>query len=789
MEVIEAAFEVGRWSVGRFHRVITEVREPVRAAKLPEQLGWLLASLHWAYVSHGASEEGIDNETADGEVWERYAIGVQGKSGPTPIGTDPESVMELVNMREGAVAHFKRETMSTLRKLDSVELGAVMCHITRYGTAPKMLELVLPLAMKRISEASLVKDIVPRFMVLAVLQPDLEGSSLLNTLMSQAKDFISIEAANSALEYCAHLQRSNCCRAILDGLGHLVRPEGLVAALIPASARGSEHLLAILELFVMDQCQQAMERKLNRERGRDDAGGMSSLSALSPPPLPASRTVTIESPCEADYGEMVAPCVYMLLVLAAAGGYAKPNTVKELIEFYRDPCQSLIGNRVRETFHARFIKDLFNLVCQLNHVGTSWTLIECGWSPPSIQSALYQAIQLGHQSMVHVLLDSLLLPDTLLEPPSGIIPLVFRKTECLTLLPMVARRFPTEAEWFIEQISCIPIPPCVPRTPQSEPDLRPRAVSGVRIGLCKLSLLLQRTVNAPSIIWNKLQDSGQFRRAGTISHSAGGEALETESLVCMAPLALLDSQAVHDTVGGRFFNPSSPFIRLLATGEESIILQPVMQALMEYHWIRGRFWLRYALQLFFSLLFVVLAWAVFVLVAQRQNPAAVTTVGSEQYDIDTLRPLGVIVLALSLAFMVQELRQFLDEPRNYISPSNAVDILIHFTVMYSVIQGAFRYSYVPPLLMSFTLILCACRFLLHLRIIPSVGPIVRIWVTAIFNIFPIFVPMMIMAVSFAGAFYLVQTPMVAPGVIYTGHFGGFKASLQSVLTMAGGDYR
>ncbi|KAJ3032220.1 hypothetical protein HDV00_007955 [Rhizophlyctis rosea] len=816
--VIESAFTLGRWSIERFNHIIKLIREPLRTRpSISPSLVYDLDSLHWAALSKRNSDEGTDNAQADEEVWKRYAVDILKKpltgpgslenstnpdtAPPSPIAstipdkrlpkplsslrnetTEEETSIDMDEIRRGAYTHFRNSILTTLEEISDQELCTVVCFITRYGTAPQMMSIVFPVAIRRISEITLMRDIIPRFVVLAVLQPDVEGAAMVEMLLSLAMEMITIDTANSALEYCAHLQRTSCCKLVLDRVGWLVRPEGVVSAMIPAAARGSEHILALLELFVMDRIQ-----------GEGGAKGFAK---------PAIWGVGKSGDCgeggwdsgvgggggggPMDYGELVAPCSYALLVLAAAAGYAKPSTVKELLEFYEDPCSVALCGRVSEGRHRRFVKELFTLTCQLNHVGITWVLIEAQWMPPSIQSALYQAVKLGHQSIVHILLDSLLLPDSQIDTHSGVVPILFRNSEVLALLPMVARRFPTEASWFLEQISCIPIPACVPRTNHHEADLRPRIVRGVRLGSVSLLEAIQRfaTLTSAQSMWSRVSMNGQFHRAGLTATGAS----EAECLICMAPAALLDQEAIHDTVGGRVFRSSNPFIRLLATGDESITLQPCMQALMEYHWIRGKFWLRYALQFSMSLAFIIGIFFVFVLIIQKQYAAALTTVNSPIYESQALIPLSVLVVVLSFTFLIQELRQFLDEPSEYVSPSNAADLTIHIASIYSIVRAVFLSSYVPPLLLSATIVLAACRLLLHLRIIPSVGPIIRIWASATLNILPILFPMMIMALSFAAAFYLMEMSIVDTSVVYQGHFHGMQESLQSVLTMMGGDY-
>ncbi|KNC99349.1 uncharacterized protein SPPG_05596, partial [Spizellomyces punctatus DAOM BR117] len=758
--IIEAAFAAGRWSVARFHRIVKDLREPVYRDRPAEPLGSHLDGLHWALAANAAANEGREDEFADAEVWQRFSIDIEGRSGMLPQPTDPEGVMELVTMREGAEEYFRREVEQGLRKLHGNELETILQYITQYASAPKLMELVCPLIFKRVSEEAITRDIIPRFMVLAVLQPDAIGSAILETLLADYSAFVSQDAANSALEYCAHLQRANCCRVILDNLGHLVAPEGVITALIPICARGTDHLLAVLELFIMDKCQTTMDRKEVDRRHMEEGRG---------------------NQLENDFPDIVAPCVYMFLVLAAAGGYAKPRTVKELIEFYEDPCAPLLTGRVSTARHNQFVQDLFHLVCELNLTAIVWTLIESHWIPPDITPTLRQAIELGHQSLVHILLDSLLIPDEKLEPPSGQLPLVFRKSRALTLLPTVAQRFPAEACWFLQELSSIPIPSCVPVGETREAEVRAAPVRGTRLGTATLAEVTRRTdnINPFMQIWTRLNIVAQLRGA-----TIGTGTPEAECVICMAPEALLTEEAYHDSVGGKFFRQPSPFIRLLGTGDKEIILQPVMQALMEYHWIAGGFWYRFALHFIMSLSFIASIWAMFTLTVQEEFGH------SSEGTAKGLLPITCIALFLCVLFIIQELREFMDAPGDYIrSMSNLVDTVVHISVLYCAIRGALMHKYVPPLLMGFTLVLACTRLLMQLRIIPSIGPIIRIWVSATANIFPVLVPFTVLASSFAGGFYFIQYPLAlqAPATADL-HFQSMTQAMQSVLTMTAGDY-
>ncbi|KAI9206108.1 uncharacterized protein BJ171DRAFT_498696 [Polychytrium aggregatum] len=120
--------------------------------------------------------------------------------------------------------------------------------------------------------------------------------------------------------------------------------------------------------------------------------------------------------------------------------------------------------------------------------------------------------------------------------------------------------------------------------------------------------------------------------------------------------------------------------------------------------------------------------------------------------------------------------------------SNAVDIGIHLVTIIIVLQSVWLQQSVPPLLMSIVLVLYATRVMLHLRIIPSVGPLVRIWVSASVNILPILIPMAVVITSFAGGFYIVERGLSNTGIPPSVHFSDAATTFQSVMTMASWDY-
>ncbi|KAJ3169112.1 hypothetical protein HDU88_000904 [Geranomyces variabilis] len=755
--VIEAAFALGRWSMDRFNSVMRDVRGVAYGTRPAEPLATYMESLNWAILSSSAADEGREDEEADLHVWNRYSITYDNCHGPLPQPTDPESVLKLLDMRTKALDFFEREVKSELPKLNNDDLETMLLYITKFKTAPSLMDLVCPLAFQRLPEETIINEMIPRFMVLAVLQTDSVGAAMIKALLSRWKHLIRDWAANSALEYAAHMSRPACLRVLLDQLSDLLCAEGVISAMIPCCARGTDHLLAMLELFIMDQCQQLTEKNL-----RDG----------TEPSSPAA------SGTQEAFAELVPPCAYLFLVLAAGGGYAKPGTLSELIEFYNEPCAALLVDRVTPSQHTRFVEDLFYLASQLNFTAIVWTLIKAGWSPPDIVPTLQLAIQTGHQSLIHILLDSLLVADDKLQAPGGAVPYIFRKSKAVTLLPLIAQRFPSEASWFLANISSLPLPSCIPLGENQEAQVRATSVRGTRLGIATLGEVARRThtLNPIAAIWKRLSTSAQLRRAAI---DAGG--VEAECVICMAPEALLTEYAVG--VGSDFLRKTSPFIRLLETGNEEIILQPIMQALMEYHWVHGNFWYRFAGHFILSVTYIACVWAMFILTIERQ-------ISDQDIHQNAVVPLACTCLSLTALFLVQELRECMDDPSHYVrSFSNIMDMMVYTSVMYTAIRGALSGLYVPPLLLAFTLVVYCMRVLMQLRIIPSIGPIIRIGVTATSNILPVLVPFIVLAMSFAGAFNIIQKPLYAESASdSTLHFTSIPESLQSVLTMTAGDY-
>ncbi|KAJ3322072.1 hypothetical protein HDU76_013970 [Blyttiomyces sp. JEL0837] len=796
-EYVEAAYSIGKWSIQRFRRVVSELRDPCTAYVPSGNLLYDLESLQWAITAEVAAagepeEPGAipRDEDADREVWERYCVKVKGMAGSMSSLDDRRggssgsgSLSSLQTYRGEAVSHFRGKVLETYENLGYEELLKCIYLLPKFRIGANVFEMIVPIIDRNVPKDVLKTEVYPSLAVLIVCQANAAGAvAFIESLLALPDDVISENTVSSALEYCSHTQRSECARAIIDSGAHRITSEAIVAAMIPVCMRGADHYLAMMELFVMDKSLQAqIEAMPDDDGGPYSSGGGHGRSSKTerekeskPEPVRGAGGETAE-----EFMSFVSLSSYLLLYLSSVSGYAKPATITELIEFYTDPCAIHLAEIVSELQHSQFVAQMFHSVCSLNLASIAWALVERGWMPTSVGAELRSAIVLGNQNIVHLLLESLLIPDEKLKHPY--LPIIFRKSEAFSLLPMVAGRFPTEAAWFLEQLSCVPLPACVPKGRHAEPEVRSKPVHGIKLGTLSLhdALFHRKEAGGAAVhVWPRLKMNGQLRQAGS-----GKDDFETESVDCIGPEALLTENAVHEPLFGRTMLPStSPFIRLLAEDDEQIILQPLMRALMEYHWSRGHFWIRFAIQFTVTAVYVACLAMLFINLVRYHN-------GRDEVDIAVLDALSIAVMVMALFFMIQELREFHDYPRKYLrSASNVIDTGIHCCAMYAVLGGYLGGVQITPIVMSLTLILCALRLIIHLRILPSVGPLVRLWVTASVNILPILIPMGVFALSFAGAFYLVEYKITVQEGVPSLHFDTLEQSLQTVLTMATADY-
>ncbi|TPX45580.1 hypothetical protein SeMB42_g03937, partial [Synchytrium endobioticum] len=741
--IAETAANITRWSSTRASKFENITKHIISTTKPPYNIVAKIDLWNLALEAMDVASTGMVNPYADDAIWNAFAIPVLGKQDFKAVED------ELPEIRQLAVDHFSAEVLKMTQQIQSVQdAEALLLIIPSYPMAAKILShLAQPIfTFLDNTKGSTDITIIQSFFLVALLQPLEENVPLIEGLLADDLDLrsrIDTETASTALEIASHAGRAGCARVILDSLSDKINAEGLIAASIPVCSRGMDFILAAIELFVMDKC----EALQNAADERNDLpkvliGAVTDeepKQTSSPPPNNAIDRIKHLK----ESLTFISLSSYLLLYLAACGGHAKVSTVTELLDFYKDPCGPFLEGVVSPGAHEALVKELFERCCMLNHTSIVEVLLDSSWCS-DIKGPLLEAVGAGHQVMVHTLLESLLDPDlTLMGSPGvggpGTIPKVFREnSDALQVLPLIAERFPDEAKWFLAEISCVPIPGCVPQRKLHDADIRRKPIRGVKLGT---STLKGATLKSRSRqMWGRLDLEGPL----TKSSAKGDQTKEIESVICMAPAALLTLDGIHRqtwSLSSWMSKPTSPLIRLLECdfGE-----------------------------------------------ARKRYDAGLSTTE----PAFTGQAFAVLSIAFAIFFLLQEAREFIANPIEYVtSHTNLLDTGIHASVIICAVRGAFLELDVPPLLMSLVLILCGLRSILDLRIVPSIGPLVRLWVIAAIHLFPIFIPYIILAASFVGGFYLLESASAATSASGVApHFADVTLSIQSVLSMITGDY-
>jgi hypothetical protein len=289
-------------------------------------------------------------------------------------------------------------------------------------------------------------------------------------------------------------------------------------------------------------------------------------------------------PTSYNFLDFISPFIFVCIAVSTTSSQSRGSFVAELIDFYDSIFKGWARPMINETTMNHFKKQLFTLSCSLNLLTITETLIDHNWVPESLELQVSEAIKSGHQKTLHVLLESLLAPDFQIETDAGVVPKIFLQENVLRSIPLIARKFPSEAEWLVGELSYIPIPIAVPKNTDSEASLKSRITYGMRLGSASLlDVCKQAPVSLSQQIWNKLTFSGPLRDSNC-NHSK--LQYENESVICMAPLSLVDKAAFHEgsIVAKSNRCETNSLIRLLSTNNENIVLSPIVQALMEFHW-------------------------------------------------------------------------------------------------------------------------------------------------------------------------------------------------------------
>lgn len=431
-----------------------------------------------------------------------------------------------------------------------------------------------------------------------------------------------------------------------------------------------------------------------------------------------------------DWTLYLAPFIYVFF-LAALEGTGKEAMIPEIFGVYQDQFKGLLASHMEPILpHSKFTAAVFQKACDSNFPHVVDLLLQYQWAPADLTHSLLRAAEKRYQKLFSTMLFSLLSPDPKVKCMAGAVPKVFSKTRVLRALPSLGKTFPMEVSSFLEQLSYIPVPICIPINKETDAFCKTKLVRGLKLGCGRLDDVLNRPqLGTPNdFIWDNLTFEGTLRKSAPRKNDTNQE---VDSVVCMVPLCLVTDSALHETTQSKsHFRQTNPLIRLLELNDEDITLQPLSQVLVEFHWAQAKLWRRVVLKFLFLFSFFGCMIATFILVAEKQT----------KQNAGYVYPMGWTTFCLSILLLGQEFRQMTNGGLGeyFTSIGNVFDLAIHSIVLYVIISGIFLDNNVPILLMSITIVVGAVRSLSQIGIIPSIGPLYRSWEMAFVNVVPVF---------------------------------------------------
>ncbi|KAI8896885.1 hypothetical protein BC833DRAFT_74025, partial [Globomyces pollinis-pini] len=445
--------EVENWVVKRL-TLVTNYLKFLRKGINNSNLCKALENLNWAEL--GMSSTNMSTDEIDGQIWNRYMIQVKQTKTTMPSKTgDDYNIMN--DVKRDALKHFQKVFREVLESSAAEDIVKGFYYSIKLSGTLKIVELFLQVLKSKLSIETLTKDIFPNLILLCIFSKKSCSLDILDLLLESSSKFLTSNTVSTILEFCVHTAHTKSLLLALRFCDHKVTAEGLLTGLLSTSVIGNKQIYQLLHLRMQD-----MVAKSSKKTDRI-------LKIIQ------GRSIS-------DIGSFSLPFIYIFITAATASTHTVQIVLPELLEYITDYSvqTQLINGGITKLMHQRFKDGLFNMASELNHSNVVSILAENNWLPVNLKPAVYQAVNQGHQKILHFLLELLLSPDPKIKTVSSAIPLYFRKSNVLRTLPYIASRFPQEASWFLDEMSYIPIPACVPISSDRDALVRPKLVKGIQ---------------------------------------------------------------------------------------------------------------------------------------------------------------------------------------------------------------------------------------------------------------------------------------------------------------------
>jgi hypothetical protein len=166
-------------------------------------------------------------EAVKDHVWNIYAVDVKGMDPNTARWFYSDYDKKVMEMGPEALNYFQTKLYSAIQIADDDAFTNSIYYLTSMKYGSLMIDNLLKIAITRFSGDVLRLEIIPRIMILCATQRNVkEVGAIMQDIIDNSMEYISIDTVNSMMEYSAHVNGSRACRLIFPHLENLVTVEG-----------------------------------------------------------------------------------------------------------------------------------------------------------------------------------------------------------------------------------------------------------------------------------------------------------------------------------------------------------------------------------------------------------------------------------------------------------------------------------------------------------------------------------------------------------------------------------
>jgi hypothetical protein len=166
-------------------------------------------------------------ENVKDQVWNIFAVDVKGMERNTARWFDSDFDKKIMEIGSEALIHFQTKLNNAIRIAGDDDFTNSIYYLTSMKYGSLMINNLLKIAIKRFNGDLLRLEIIPRIMISCAVQRNvMEAGDIMENIIDNAKEYITIDTANSMMEYSAHVHGSHACALVLSHLHSLVTVEG-----------------------------------------------------------------------------------------------------------------------------------------------------------------------------------------------------------------------------------------------------------------------------------------------------------------------------------------------------------------------------------------------------------------------------------------------------------------------------------------------------------------------------------------------------------------------------------